>query len=122
MGPNSFGHSFQILTATNVRINSDPQGAVSPRRGIVDLHITRAEGLVHRKPVAVIGGGNVSILWTSVLDEVLGDSADVTGGRVRDVRDNATRDIADPVYRQAITSAGTSCQAALDAERWLEAQ
>lgn len=28
-------------------------------------------------------------------------------------------DCADPMYRQAITSAGTGCQAALDAEKWL---
>ncbi|MBT1074880.1 thioredoxin-disulfide reductase [Geobacter grbiciae] len=132
----------------------------------------RSEKILADRLIEKTKGGNVTIEWHHVLDEVLGDATGVTGIRIRHTsgstkdipvhgcfiaighapntqlfegqlemdngyirtlcggEGNATAtsipgvfaagDVQDQYYKQAITSAGTGCMAALDAEKYLE--
>ncbi|WP_456414809.1 thioredoxin-disulfide reductase [Thiolapillus sp.] len=53
----------------------------------------RAEKILQKQILDKAENGNITILWDSVLEEVLGDDSGVTGMRIRNVKDDSTQDI-----------------------------
>jgi len=53
----------------------------------------RAEKILRKHILDKAENGNVTMAWDSTLDEVLGDNSGVTGIRIRNVKDDSTRDI-----------------------------
>lgn len=73
---------------------------------------------IGHKPNTDIFQGQLEMDETGYLKTRGGTGADVGATNIDGVW--AAGDVKDPVYRQAVTSAASGCQAALDAERWLE--
>lgn len=74
---------------------------------------------IGHKPNTEIFQGEIDMTG-GYIDVGKGDAGFATATNVPGVF--AAGDVADAIYRQAITSAGSGCMAALDAERYLEAQ
>jgi thioredoxin reductase (NADPH) len=104
-------------------ISADDQGLLravklqDPRNG--DLHELAVKGLF----VAIGHVPNTTLFKGKIdLDENGYIQLNGRGTQTNVEGVFASGDVADHVYRQAVTAAGTGCQAAIDAERWLESQ
>ena len=100
---------------TGVRIKA--AGAPGVTR---DIALTGCFIAIGHKPNTAIFAGQLEMDATGYLKTKMGGDGMATMTSVAGVF--AAGDVQDHVYRQAVTSAGTGCMAALDAQRYLEAE
>jgi thioredoxin reductase (NADPH) len=96
---------------TGLRVRSTKTGATH------DLHVTGVFIAIGHTPNTELFQGQLT-MKEGYITVRSGNSGDATATSVPGVF--AAGDVADHVYRQAVTSAGTGCMAALDADRYLE--
>jgi thioredoxin reductase (NADPH) len=102
---------------TGLRVREASQGTVPGR--VQNLDVKGVFIAVGHAPNTAIFAGQLA-MQGGYLSIQSGTSGSATATSVPGVF--AAGDVADHVYRQAITSAGFGCMAALDAERWLDEQ
>jgi thioredoxin reductase (NADPH) len=110
--------SFRWNTAVD-EILADERGDVNSAR-LRNLQTGEIDVLAVDGVFVAIGHTPNTGLFKGVLDMDEGGYLVTTGTRTNIPGVFAAGDVQDQVYRQAITSAGTGCMAAMDAERWLE--
>ncbi len=98
---------------TGVRIKNSQDGSTK------ELDLTGLFIAIGHKPNTGMFDGQLELDHGYIVTKK-GGEGNATATSVEGVY--AAGDVADPIYKQAITSAGSGCMAALDAERYLENQ
>jgi len=97
------------LGVTHVRLKNVKTGAVSERK-VHGVFVA-----IGHKPAAEIFAGQIDLKSSGYIAVRPGTTETSIPGVF------AAGDVADETYRQAVTAAGMGCMAALEAERWLQA-
>jgi thioredoxin reductase (NADPH) len=110
-----WNHSVHEILGDSTGVNAL---GVADARGLVrELPVTGVFIAIGHHPNTALFAGQLA-MRDGYLEVKSGTAGGATATSVPGVF--AAGDVADHIYRQAITSAGSGCMAALDADRWLE--